>query len=84
MPEIARYYGIVIKMYFIKGEHNPPHIHALYNECMGEIDIQTLEMIAGDLPKKALSMVKEWVKDNQDELIKMWNEQNFRKLPPLE
>ncbi len=84
MPVIARFYGLVIKMYFQQKEHNPPHIHAFYGEYMGAVDIQTLEMIEGDLPPKALSLVQEWVGVHKDDLIKIWQTQNFIKLPPLE
>ena len=45
MPVLARFYGLVIKMYFQQSEHNPPHIHCLYGEYMGAIDIQTLQML---------------------------------------
>ena len=48
MPVIARFYGILIKMYF--KEHGVPHFHAIYAEYNGVFDIQTLEMIEGDLP----------------------------------
>ena len=51
MPEIARFYGIVIKLFF--GDHPPPHIHAVYVEYVGLFNIETLEMIEGDLPKRA-------------------------------
>ena len=84
MPVISRFYGIVIKMFFQKSEHNPPHIHAVYGEYVGAIDIMTLEMIEGDLPNKALSMVAEWMKLYQKELMTIWNTQEFTKLPPLE
>ena len=50
MPEIARFYGLVIKLFF--GDHPPPHFHALYGEYVGLFDIQTLEMIEGDLPPR--------------------------------
>ena len=59
MPELARFYGIVIKMYLIKKEHNPPHFHAIYGDCMGSIDLEKLEMTEGDLPSKALKLVLE-------------------------
>ena len=49
MPEIARFYGIVIKMFF-KPREQPRHIHALYGEYMGEFNVQTMEMMQGDLP----------------------------------
>ena len=50
MPVISRFYGMTIKMYLLGKEHNPPHIHALYGDYNGVIDIQTLDMIEGDLP----------------------------------
>lgn len=56
MPEICRFYGIVIKMFFKPKEHEPSHIHALYGEYVGEFNIRTLEMIEGDLPKKRRSL----------------------------
>ncbi|GAB7496955.1 DUF4160 domain-containing protein [Bilophila wadsworthia] len=58
MPVIARFYGIIIKMYFLAGEHNPPHFHAtIYGEYVGVIGLNKLDMIDGDLPRKALSLV---------------------------
>lgn len=83
MPVISRFYGIIIKMYFRQSEHNPPHIHAIYGECIGAIDIETLEMLEGDLPPKALKMVKEWMEEHQDELRTIWKTQEFKTLPPL-
>jgi len=84
MPVISRFYGIAIKMYFLASEHNPPHIHAVYGEYIGVIDLNTLEMIQGDLPSKALTLVKEWAKLHQKELLTMWETQNITSLPPIE
>jgi len=84
MPELSRFYGIVIKMFFIKREHNPPHIHAVYGEYLGELDIRTGEVIEGDLPAKAVRMIQEWIEMHQNELLLIWQSQQFRKLPPLE
>lgn len=85
MPELARFYGVIIKMYFQQAEHNPPHIHAFYNgSYMGAIDIQTLEMLEGDLPARALKMVCEWVSLHQEQLLRIWETQEFEHLPPLE
>ena len=50
MPIISNFYGIIIKMYFQQSEHNPPHIHAIYREHIGVINIQTGNLIEGDLP----------------------------------
>lgn len=84
MPEIARFYGIIIKMFFKPKEHEPSHIHALYGEFLGEFNIRTMEMIQGDLPKKAQELVREWLSGHQDELQRMWDTQQITKLPPLE
>ncbi|MEE0777101.1 MAG: DUF4160 domain-containing protein [Bacillota bacterium] len=84
MPVIARFYGITIKMYFSEKEHGVPHIHAVYGEYLGVIDLANAEMLEGDLPRKALSMVQEWVLSHQTELKEMWEAQDFKKLPPLE
>ena len=81
MPEIAGFYGIIIKLFF--GDHPPPHFHAVYGEYNGLFDIQTLEMFEGDLPARAKKLVLEWAELNQKELLDMWNNQEFRKLPPL-
>lgn len=83
MPEICRFYGIVIKMFFKPKEHEPSHVHALYGEHIGIFDLRTMEMTEGDLPVKAQQLVKEWLKENQDKLIEMWNTQKLEKLPPL-
>ena len=80
MPVIARFYGILIKMYF--KEHGVPHFHALYAEYNGEID--SLEMIEGDLPNRAQRMVKEWAELYKNDLLEMWKTQEFKKLPGLE
>lgn len=82
MPEIARFYGIIIKIFY--GDHLPPHFHAVYGEFIGLFNIKTLEMIEGDLPKRAKELVVEWADINKNEMKKMWDEQKFYKLPPLE
>ena len=83
MPEIARFYGIIIKMFFKPKEHEPSHIHALYGEYIGIFNIQTLEMEQGDLPPKAQELVTEWLTQYRGELQKMWDSQIIEKLPPL-
>ncbi len=83
MPVISRFYGMVVKMFFLASEHNPPHIHVVYGEYMGIIDIRTTEMLQGDLPSKALNLVKEWTNLHKDELLKMWETQDISELPPL-
>ena len=82
MPVIARFYGILIKMYF--REHGIPHFHALYAEYNGVFEIDSLEMIEGDLPNRAQRMVKEWAELYKKDLLEMWKTQEYKKLPGLE
>ena len=71
MPEISRFFGIVIRMY--TDDHNPPHFHAFYNEFEALIDIQNFSIIAGHLPPKALGLIVEWCALHQEELMADWN-----------
>lgn len=82
MPVVARFYGITIKLYF--SDHIPPHFHAIYGEYNGLFNIKTLELIEGDLPKRAKNLVLEWAKIYQGDLLEMWEKQEFRKLEGLE
>ena len=84
MPVISRFYGMIVKMFFLASEHNPPHIHIVYGEYVGIIDIRTLEMLQGDLPNKALKIVQEWTQIHQMELLEMWETQDIKALPPIE
>jgi hypothetical protein len=81
MPEVTRFYGIVIKIFF--GDHPPPHFHAVYGEYNALVGIESLKIIEGDLPSRAEKMVIEWATLYQKELLNMWNSQEFSKLPPL-
>lgn len=71
MPEISRFLGIKILMFY--NEHNPPHFHVEYNEHKASIDIKTSGLVEGKLPSKVLGLVVEWAEDHQDELFKNWN-----------
>ena len=66
MPEISRFYGIVVQMYF--GDHPPPHFHARYAGRSAKIDIDAISVIEGDLPARALALVIEWAALHQEEL----------------
>ena len=58
MPEICRFYGIIIRLYF--ADHNPPYFHAEYAGCEVRIEIKTLAIISGKLPARAQGLVTEW------------------------
>ena len=83
MPEICRFYGIIINMFFKPKEYEPSHLHARYGEHVGIFDLKTMKMTEGDLPKKAQELVQEWMELNQDKLLDMWASQRLEKLPPL-
>lgn len=71
MPEISRFLGIIIRMFY--NEHNPPHFHVYYNEFSAEIDIRTLSKLKGELPKRVYALTIEWALEYQDELMEDWN-----------
>ncbi|MEI6816075.1 MAG: DUF4160 domain-containing protein [Bacteroidota bacterium] len=86
MPEISRFFGIIIKMY-IK-DHNPPHFHAEYQDYVGEYDIQTLDLINGKLPPRVHALVIEWASYHKKELMEDWllatNMESLKKIEPLQ
>ena len=84
MPVISSFYGLVAKIYPLGKEHDPPHVHFLYGNCMGVVDLNSLTVVRGDLPAKAQAMAVEWTTLHQSELLNMWNSQNYMSLPPLE
>jgi hypothetical protein len=85
MPEISRFYGIIIRMYF--QDHNPPHFHAEYQGMKAEYDIQTLDILRGNLPKRAHAMVLEWASQHKEELMNNWKKavvpSSLDKIEPL-
>jgi len=81
MPEISRFLGIVILMYF--DEHNPPYFHVKYNDYKAVMEIKTLNILAGNLPVKVRNLVAEWAELHQLELLEMWNNKDFHKIQPL-
>ena len=72
MPTIRMFFGIIIRMYCGKGEHNPPHFHVYYNEFKALVDIHKSEIIEGNLPKKQSKLVLAWAEIHKEELIADW------------
>ena len=81
MPELSRFYGLIVKMFF--KDHAPPHVHIVYGEYVAIYDIKTQEMTEGDLPARGQALVKEWLALHTVELLEIWNTNKFRKIPPL-
>ncbi len=73
MPTISMFYGIIIRLYFAPGEHNPPHFHAYYGESKASVDIRTGEIIEGSLPPRQRRLVQAWAELHQEELMADWN-----------
>jgi hypothetical protein len=71
MPEICRFFGIIIAVFY--DDHNPPHFHARYNDQKISIEIETLKILEGSIPPRALGMVMEWASVHKEELMEDWN-----------
>lgn len=70
MPEISRFFGIIIRMYF--DDHNPPHFHAIYGSEEILVSIDPIEVLEGNMKRRAVSMVIEWAAVHQQELKRNW------------
>jgi hypothetical protein len=85
MPEISRFYGIIIAMFF--DDHNPPHFHARYGKERIAIEIYSLRILEGHIPPRALGIVIEWASQHKDELLSNWelakSNQHPKKIEPL-
>ncbi|MEQ9402642.1 MAG: DUF4160 domain-containing protein [Cyclobacteriaceae bacterium] len=84
MPEICRFYGIVVRMFY--NDHNPPHFHIEYQEYDATVDIQN-GLIKGEMPRRALKLVYDWLDMHKDELLQNWElsqqQKALNKIEPL-
>ena len=81
MPEISRFYGIVIRMFF--NDHNPPHFKVEYSGFEANILIENGGILNGDLPISKHKLVQAWAEIHKEELLEMWNSKEFHKIDPL-
>ena len=85
MPEISRFYGVVIRIFH--NEHPPPHFHAEYADSLASISIETLDVLVGSLPRRALVLVLDWAALHQQELREDWElclrKEQPKKIQPL-
>lgn len=85
MPEISRFFGIVIRMFL--DDHNPSHFHAQYAKFEAVISIEDFKIIEGKLPPRVYGLIVEWATIHKEELKKNWNLaknlQNLEKIKPL-
>lgn len=86
MPEVSRFFGISVRMYY--DDHNPPHFHALYSGDEVEVGIDPLVVLKGKLPRRALALVIEWASAHRPELLENWrlldNDQQPIRIDPLD
>ena len=86
MPEISRFFGIIIAMFY--NDHAPPHFHVRYGAQKALVAIETFAILEGDLSPRVLGMVVEWARMHRGELIEDWNRarrlESLKKIGPLE
>jgi hypothetical protein len=84
MPEISRFYGIIIYMFF--NDHNPPHFHVEYQDFEATIEIES-GIIKGIIPRRALKLIFEWMDLHKEELLENWKKieerKSLEKIEPL-
>ncbi len=88
MPEVSRFFGIIIRIFTETGvQHHIPHLHAYYQEHKATFRIDTGELLAGSLPRRQQRLVEAWIELYQDELFDNWNladaGEPINKVPPL-
>jgi len=82
MPELARFFGIIIRMFAEPAApHHRPHFHAYYHEEVGIFSIDLIELIAGDLPQRQRRFVEAWAEIHQPELVAAWERLQAGRLP---
>ncbi|NJL26990.1 MAG: DUF4160 domain-containing protein [Thermoanaerobaculia bacterium] len=83
MPRISQFFGVIIAIYY--RDHAPPHFHAIYQENEALISIETLEVVRGSLPRRAMGLVLEWAFAHRDELRLNWEKaQSGAPVEPIE
>jgi hypothetical protein len=82
MPELSRFFGIIIRMYMEAGvEHHQPHFHAYYQDAVAIYGIDPVDLIAGGLPKRQQRMVEAWAELHQQELLDDWQRLQAGQVP---
>jgi hypothetical protein len=86
MPTISQFFGVSIRMYY--DDHAPPHFHAYYGSDAAVVEIETLQLKEGSLPRRALALVLEWAVIHRSELLEDWKlaeaHQPLNEIEPLE
>jgi len=88
VPELARFYGLSVRMFVERGEpHHEPHFHVYYQNMVASYKIDDLQLLAGQLPKRQQRLVEAWAELHMQELLENWqrlqNDQTPLKIAPL-
>ena len=82
MPELSRFYGIIIRMYMEAGEpHHLPHFHAYYQDDVAVMGLDPVNLIAGQLPRRQTRLVEAWAELHEEELLEAWQRLQSGQLP---
>jgi hypothetical protein len=82
MPELSRFFGIIIRMFMEAGaQHHTPHFHAYYGEAVGVYSIIPVELIGGELPRRQQRLIEAWAELHQDALLEDWARLQAGQLP---
>jgi hypothetical protein len=74
MPELSRFFGIIIRMFSEPSErHHVPHFHAYYQENVGVFSISPVEIMTGPMPQRQQRLIEAWAELHQEELLADWN-----------
>ena len=86
MPELSRFFGIIIRMFAeIGAQHHVPHFHAYYQDAVGIFSVDPVEIIAGSLPRRQQRLVEAWAELHQNELLADWDTLQRGRIPnPIE
>jgi len=73
MPEIARFFGIIVRMFAeAGGGHHRPHVHVWYQDSTAVVAIDTIELVAGEMPRPQLRLIEAWAEIHREELLQDW------------
>ncbi len=73
MPELSRFFGIIVRMFVEAGSpHHRPHFHAYYQDSVGIYALDPIELISGDLQTRQRRLVEAWAELHQAELLADW------------
>ena len=81
MPEISRFYGVIVYMFY--NDHQPPHFKVKFGEYEANVLIENGNILNGELPLAKIKLVQAWAEIHKEELLSIWKTKQFHKVKPL-